>query len=552
MPRKFLAAAALAVVSATVLLVSAATAQNPPAPAVGTTDAGDWLRRGRLLETERRWGEALAHYEDGLRQFPSDGGLKRQFDLARLHYELCRRCNDRSFREGLARLPAGEALDLYGEVLLKIQAHHVDAPHWKDLVEFGTRAMEVALVDPAFLEANRSAATAPGREAFGEELRGMLAGRRIASRDDARAAVSAAANLALQRLGLSPTALVMEYTCGTVSFLDQYSAFLTPDQLNEIYSQIEGNFVGLGVELKVQDAALTIVRVISNSPAKRAGIHEGDRILAVNGQTTENLSTDRAANLLQGDAGSVAELVVAGPGQVPRQVSIRRQRVEVPSVDEARVLSGRMGEVVVDPAWGIAYLKLVCFQKTTFRDLEAALWNLNRTGMKRLIVDLRGNPGGLLTAAVDASDLFLDRGVIVSTRGRNSHENLAYPAHEAGTWHVPLAVVIDRDSASAAEIFAGAMQEHRRGTIVGARSFGKGSVQSIISLNAGHAGLRLTTAKFYSPSGRPYSGAGIEPDLVPHQVARPAGPGQSPPPPADPDPALAAAIQAVMQPLAPQ
>jgi len=221
-------------------------------------------------------------------------------------------------------------------------------------------------------------------------------------------------------------------------------------------------------------------------------------------------------------------------------------------VEKARLLAGRVGEVFVEPAWGIAYLKLVCFQKTTFRDLEAALWKLHEAGMKRLIIDLRGNPGGLLTAAVDASDLFLDRGVIVSTRGRNSHENLAYPAHEAGTWHVPLAILVDRDSASAAEIFAGAIQEHHRGTIVGARSFGKGSVQSIISLNAGNAGLRLTTAKFYSPSGRPYSGVGIEPDVVPHQVARPASSGQPPLPPPDPDPALAAAIQAVTEPPAPR
>jgi carboxyl-terminal processing protease len=166
-------------------------------------------------------------------------------------------------------------------------------------------------------------------------------------------------------------------------------------------------------------------------------------------------------------------------------------------------------------------LRLTCFQKTTRRDLEAALWRLHRDGMRSLIIDLRGNPGGLLISSVDVADLFLNQGVIVSTHGRIAQEDSTYMAHEEGTWTIPLTLIIDQESASAAEIFSGAIRDHHRGTIVGVRSFGKGSVQGIFQLDGSDAGLRLTTAKFYSPTGKPYSRVGVEPDVVVHRTARP-------------------------------
>jgi carboxyl-terminal processing protease len=295
--------------------------------------------------------------------------------------------------------------------------------------------------------------------------------------------------------------------------LDPYSTFLTTGQLNEVYSQIEGNFVGLGVELKANEGSLLIVKVIAGSPAERGGIVSGDRIVAVDGRTTQELSTDQAANMLQGKEGTVVQVTAIAPGGKPRTMNIRREQVEVPSVDDAQI---------IDKTFGIGYLKLTCFQKTTSRDLDAALWKLHREGMKSLIMDLRGNPGGLLTTSVEVVDKFVDRGVIVSTKGRSSQEDYVYSAHEAGTWHVPLVVIIDGESASASEIFAGAIRDHRRGTIVGTRSYGKGSVQGIFPLNTANSGLRLTTAKFYSPNGQPYSLVGVSPDMQVQQTARPA------------------------------
>jgi carboxyl-terminal processing protease len=515
MRRRFLAAAAFCFAALALLATTPLAAQQQSTTlsfSPRSLQVDGLLQRGRQLETERRWGEALAHYEDGLRLYPEDNNLEQRFETARLHYDLCRRYADRSYAASLTHLPTDKALDLYAQVLQKIQTHYVELPSWRELLERGTADLEVAMGESAFATRNMPERNPVRIDAFRRELHEMLAARTPATRLDARETVAAAASLAQARLGVPPTATVLEYLCGATNSLDPYSAYLTPDQLTEVYSQIEGNFVGLGVELKTSSGTLSIVRVIPGSPAEIAGIRNGDRIVAIDGRAVSDFSTDQAANMLQGPEGSVVTLAVAAADQPPRQLVVRRQRVEVPSVDQVQML---------DPAAGIAYLKLTCFQKTTHRDLEAALWRLHREKMRTLIMDLRGNPGGLLISSVEVSDLFIDHGVIVSTRGRSAQEDFTYTAHEEGTWRVPLTVIIDQDSASAAEIFSGAVRDHHRGTVVGVRSFGKGSVQGIFPLEASDAGLRLTTAKFYSPTGRPYSRVGVEPDIVVHQVARP-------------------------------
>ena len=478
-----------------------------------TSVIGDLLSRGQALENERRWGEALTLYEDALRQYPTQRDLEQRMQLSRMHYDLGRRYNDQTFRKALASSTGRQALDLYGEVLLKIQTHYVDNPDWRRLAEFGTSALEIALADPLFIEANLSRIPQAQIDNFRRQLRSRLSLQLVATRHAAQDIAATAARLARTQLGLSEATAIQEFTSGATNSLDTYSAFLTPGQLNEVYSQIDGNFVGLGVELKSDQGALLIVKVIPSSPAERAGIRAGDRIVAVDGRSTAELSTDQAANLLQGKEGSVVDVTAVTPGGDPRELRIRREHVEVPSIDDIRL---------VEPAYGVGYLKLTCYQKTTSTDLDTALHKLHRQGMKSLIIDLRGNPGGLLNTAVDVVDKFVDRGTIVSTRGRSRQEDYTYTAREVGTWRMPLAVLIDGDSASASEIFAGAIRDHRRGAIIGTRSYGKGSVQGIFPLNMGNAGLRLTTAKFYSPLGRPFAGVGVEPNVsVPHQVARP-------------------------------
>ncbi len=462
------------------------------------------LTKGRTLETDGRWAEALTYYEEALREHPQDRALQDRFDVARLHYSLEQRYDDRSFRESVQTLRPQQALDLYGDLLVKINTHYYTTPPWQDLVQRGARSLDIALADESFLRSH-------GIRAGGEQVTMVrsevlqLAGKyAIKTSRDASAVTTQIARLAKQRIGLSETATYLEFTAAAAGGLDHYSAFLTADQLRDIYSQIEGNFVGLGVELKADNGALLIVRVIPRSPAEKAGIKAEDRIVAVDGQATNAMSTDEAAALLTGAEGSLVRVAVVSPGQASRELSIRRAHVDVPALEDVKIL---------EPATGIAYVRIPAFQKTTSADLEEALWSLHRQGMRSLIIDLRGNPGGLLTASVEVADKFIADGGIVSTRGRSEQENFNYRAHRPGTWRVPLVVLIDGDSASASEIFAGAIKDSGRGTIVGTRSYGKGSVQGIFPLGTSGAGARITTASFYSPLGHPISKVGISPDV---------------------------------------
>ena len=304
------------------------------------------------------------------------------------------------------------------------------------MLDRGTANLDVALGEPTFVENAVPAGFRLVINSFRRELWTLMSSPDGQDAGRSGRGGRAAARLAQQRLGMQPTAVVLEYLCGATNALDLYSTYLTPDQLNEVYAQIEGNFVGLGVELKAQDGGLTIVRVISGSPAEEAGVRPGDRIFAVDGRSTASLSTDQAANLLQGSEGSRVQLTLAGAGQPARQTVVERRVVEVPSVDHVKI---------VDPQYGVGYFRLTCFQKTTARDLDAALWKLHGEGMRSLVVDVRGNPGGLLVSAVEVADRFVERGVIVSTRGRIAQEDFTYSAHEHAKWQVPLVVVIDQD-----------------------------------------------------------------------------------------------------------
>jgi len=255
---------------------------------------------------------------------------------------------------------------------------------------------------------------------------------------------------------------------------------------------------------------LLIVRVFPGSPAEESGLKEGDRIVMVDDVSLRGRDTDSAADLLQGKEGTTVKLSIisGGLGQRPRDVSIIRRYIEVPSVEDVRMINDKLG-----------YIKLTSFQSKTCSELTKALNDLERRGMECLILDLRRNPGGLFNIGVEVASMFIEQGAIVRTRGRDRGLDSPCMATPGVTWHVPLIVLIDEESASASEIVAGAIRDHGRGIIIGKRSYGKGTIQKIIPVQAGASrnvlsGIKLTIEQFYSPLGWAYSGVGVTPHVT--------------------------------------
>ncbi len=492
------------------------SAQSPlhwvPAGQSPAAHADDLASRAETLVHQGRWSDVVSMCEVAARKGVLSPALRHQYDLAKLHCDIARRHAEPAFRRQLQTLSEADARRVYAEVLTRIASHHVDAPDFGRLSARGRLAVDIAIDDPAFVRMHATQATPERRSLYREQIARLSTARPVASQADAETVAAWVARTAHSLLGIEPAVTLMEMSAAAVGGLDEYSAFLTNGQLDDLYAQIEGRFVGLGVELKTATDGLLVVHVIPGSPAERAGIRAGDHLVGVGGRSIGGMSVDEAAQLLQGPEGSLVTLAILRAPAPARAVTVRREHVEVPSVEDVKIL---------DRTAGVGYFKLTSFQKTTAADVEAALRRLDASGMRSLVIDLRGNPGGLLSAAVDTADIFLERGLVVATRGRSPDEDFNYSAGRSGTWRVPLVVLIDGDSASSSEIFAGAIRDHARGRIVGARSYGKGSIQGIFPLESAGVGMRLTTAKFFSPKGLPYSGVGVEPDLPVRTVARP-------------------------------
>jgi carboxyl-terminal processing protease len=505
--RRLLASARLIAVCLVLAATSARAQTVTLAQPVAAPDAlASVLQEGTRLERERKWAEALSHYEDALRHHPQRVELQERVSLTRAHYEVCRRYNDPSYGTALSTLSEREAAAIYDEVLLKVQSHYVHEPQWQKLVLNGQTCMQVAVTEPLFVAKHLSSAPVDRLAALQRDVEQLIVSRPVSDRRQASQLVQAVATALHERYGLPAQAVILEFVGGAAAALDEYSSFLTGGQMDELFSQIEGNFVGLGVELKTEPTGLSIVNVITGGPAHGGGVRPGDFITAVDGKTTPADGTpDSLADMLRGVEGTKVAVTVRDSQGTLKQLALTRRRVEIPSVEQIKI---------IDSTNNVGYFKLTSFQKTTARDVEAALWKLHGLGMKQLVIDLRGNPGGLLKAAVDVADLFVYDGLIVATRGRSPREDFDHRGQQTGTWRMPLVVLIDHDSASASEILAGAIRDHRRGTVVGEKSYGKGSVQGIFPLATTNVGLRLTTAKWYTPSGQAISGSGIVPDVA--------------------------------------
>src|ERR1043165_9106381 len=292
---------------------------------------------------------------------------------------------------------------------------------------------------------------------------------------------------------------------GMLSSLDPHSAYLTPDLYKDLQMDTQGRFGGLGIEITVKNGVLTVVSPIEDTPAFRAGIKPGDMIFKIEDVFTKDMTLVDAVKKMRGPKGTKINLSIKREG-VPELIDYTLER------DTIRVQSVRSR--VLEPGYG--YIRLAQFQERSDRDVQKALEKLagEKPGLKGLVLDLRNNPGGLLTQAVRISDLFLDSGLIVYIEGRIEAQKQKYYAQKEGSWmDFPIVVLVNGGSASASEIVAGALQDHKRAVILGTKTFGKGSVQTILPLDDNSA-LRLTTARYFTPKGRSIQATGIVPDIV--------------------------------------
>jgi carboxyl-terminal processing protease len=301
-----------------------------------------------------------------------------------------------------------------------------------------------------------------------------------------------------------PKELIYSAIKGTLRGLDPHSSFLDPESYREMQVETSGSFGGLGIEITLKDDILTVVSPIEGTPAYRAGLQTGDRIVKIDGLATKDMQLADAVKRMRGKPGTKVTITIVREGWTePKDVELAREQIRVHSVRAA------------DLGGGIAYVKLRQFQEQSPGDMAAALEKAAKDGMKALVLDLRNNPGGLLTAAVEITEEFIEDGkLVVYTEGRVRNQNMRFSAHAKKAYpNLPMVVLVNQGSASASEIVAGALQDWGRAIIVGTQTFGKGSVQTIIPLSDG-SGLRLTTAKYYTPKGRSIHGKGITPDIV--------------------------------------
>jgi carboxyl-terminal processing protease len=307
---------------------------------------------------------------------------------------------------------------------------------------------------------------------------------------------------------------------GMLSSLDPHSSYMNPKNFSDMQVQTRGEFGGLGLEVTMEDGLVKVISPMDGTPAARAGIKSGDLISTIDGASIQGLTLSDAVDKMRGPANSQVKITIIRKGEKkPLEMTLTRAVIRVDSV-RFRAEND------------IAYIRITTFNEQTEEGLERAVdQTKSQIGgrLKGVILDLRNNPGGLLDQAIGVSDAFLDQGEVVSTRGRRSSDTQRYNARSGEVLpNVPMVVLINEGSASASEIVAGALQDHKRARLIGMRSFGKGSVQTVIPLSGGTDGaLRLTTAKYYTPSGRSIQATGIDPDIEVMQSAEA-------PPPVDP------------------
>ena len=290
---------------------------------------------------------------------------------------------------------------------------------------------------------------------------------------------------------------------GMMSKLDPYSAYIGPEELAQFRSSVDNEFGGIGIHVSVDDGDLKVLSPIYGTPAYRAGIQAGDRIVEIEGKSTDGIQPDDAIRWMKGAEGTKVSITVVHAGKTKREkFTLTRERVHVETVLGDRRKADDHWEFMYDEKSRIGYIRISAFSQETAKELRAALEDLKQRKVRGLVLDLRFNPGGLLRSAIEVSNLFISSGRIVSTKGRNTPERV-WDAHGSAVFEgFPMVILVNHYSASASEIVSACLQDHKRAVVMGERTWGKGSVQNIIELENGRSALKLTTAAYKRPSGK--------------------------------------------------
>lgn len=464
--------------------------------------------KAKAHEDRGQWADACACYDQILRADRTQTKAQRQYKDCLRHALQIRRHRDSSVK-ALLKLGFPESLDAYEEVIGRLLANYVE----KDQIQLGRlfhggiTELRSALDDEAFAQEHLPGIPGEKVREFVLQLDGWPQ-KEIRNRKDAREQARSLSLTGLEKLGINPTAIVLELACGACNALDEYTAYLTPAQLACIQASLTGESVGVGLDLGVVEGKLVVTSVVMGGPAADKGIKVGDRIVSVDGEAVEPLAVEGVMARLLGKLGTTVEVeFLAAEEMMPQTVKMVRQAVFTPSVERAPLLAD-----------GVGYIRILSFQESTPQEMKDAVLHLQTAGLKALVLDLRGNPGGVFQSAVQVAELFLSSGVIVSTESPIKQFRATFKSSNPSALTFPLVVLVDGETASAAEVLAGALKENDRATLVGAATFGKGCVQRFLPLEKVPAdirpGIKLTVMKFFSPTNQPYSGRGVSPHVV--------------------------------------
>ncbi|MDO4627835.1 MAG: S41 family peptidase [Planctomycetia bacterium] len=469
------------------------------------------IRDGKRLEQECRWKNALMHYESAFRAVPTSEVLQSHYTRARVLCDIQKRYSMDSYIEAVGRMNGFQTRAFSEEFLRIFRSNYVHQMTYSDIFYREICCMEIALGNSTFCDRILPTWRKTEVEKFRQEMVKFSRSCVIQNQTDLQNAMVEISRRFKSKFNQNPSFLVLDGLLGFILTLDCYSEVLLNHQYQDLLTSVSGNMVGVGVEFRTENGITTISGLVPYSPAWKSDLQKKDIILGINDTPIQNWSLERVAEKMEGMQGEPIRLKVQTGNNPPRDVLLIREALTFSSIEHS---------MMIPDSENVGYVRLASFQFNSATDLHQALLRLKEQGMTKLVLDLRGNSGGTVPSAIAVSDLFLSGGVILQERNyervRNHHATMNTP------WeNLPLVVLINEKSASAAEIFAGAIQERNRGILVGKRSYGKGTIQTILDIPGSNFVMRLTTANFFSPSGKRYNYVGIKPNHEVYEVGKP-------------------------------